>query len=103
MKNSVIINQMNQGELERITKLETQMLDLRSSVGVISEDIKKIMRNDLPHLQLAINEKTTRLKEAIDKRMDKQDKKINELMLKVGIIITIGGVILNYLVNRFLP
>jgi len=94
---------MNQNESERLTRLETQVENLNLLMGSVGTDIKEIMRNHLPHLTLIINERTAKLKEGFDKRMDKQDKKINILMIKVGTIITAGVALINYLARRFLP
>jgi len=90
---------MNNNESERLTRLETQMSDIKLCMGELKVDVKKIMTNDLPHLQTAIME----LKLAFNKRMSKNEKKMAVLVAKVGTGIAIGTSILTYLANRFLP
>ena len=86
-------------ESERLTRLETQMSDIKLCMGELKVDVKKIMTNDLPHLQTAMLE----LKLAFNKRMSKNEKKMAVLVAKVGTGIAIGTSILTYLANRFLP
>jgi len=90
---------MNNNESERLTRLETQMSDIKLCMGELKVDVKKIMTNDLPHLQTAIME----LKLAFNKRMSKNEKKMAVLVAKVGTGIAIGTSVLTYLANRFLP
>ena len=90
---------MNNNESERLTRLETQMSDIKLCMGELKVDVKKIMTNDLPHLQTAIME----LKLAFNKRIDKNEKKIAVLFTKIGIVMSVGITVLTYLANRFLP
>jgi len=93
---------MNQKEIKKLAKVEVQVTSLQSEVGDIKQDIKKIMRNELPHLRLLINEKITKLSKNLDKRIDKLDRKVVILWAVLTVIATIGGNIANHLISKYL-
>ena len=90
---------MNNKENERLAKLETHVTDLRLACGEIRSDIKKIMQNELPH----IKEQLLKIKLTFNQKIDKLDKKISLLWLKVGVITAIGVAVIQYLIKYFLP
>ena len=90
---------MNQKQSDRITRLETQFSDMRLVVNDTSTDIKKIMRNEFPH----VKESILKLRISFDKKINKLDKKVGILWLKVSIVTTILISFISYLMRRFLP
>ena len=101
---------MNNQENERLATQKTQVSDLRLACGEIRTDIKKIMRNELPHLRLLIVEKITKLKESVneefkkfDKRLDKSEKKLLIIWTILLVVATVVQIIIAQLLKKYLP
>ena len=90
---------MNQKEIERLIRVETELSNLRLVVGDVKSDVKKMMANDLPHIKTSI----LKLKLSFKEEINKLDKKVGILWLKVSIVTAILVAFISYLMRRFLP
>ena len=75
---------MNQDERERLTRVETELKNVKVCLRGLKKDVKTILTNDLPH---------------ITERIAELDKKVAVLAVKVSIGAGIASLLASAIVN----